>query len=75
MGYRNSSVSSVIHLPPYFIGINYFIVGGNVPGLWKFEGESEECDRMDSKPMCFKIKEGVRDNFKLIPDWQDKLRS
>jgi len=31
-------------------------------------------DPLDKNPICFKVKPGVRDKLKAIPDWQERLR-
>jgi hypothetical protein len=32
-------------------------------------------DPLDRSPICFKVKPGVRDKLKAIPDWQERLRA
>jgi hypothetical protein len=32
-------------------------------------------DPLDRSPICFKVKPGVRDKLKAIPDWQKRLRA
>ena len=31
-------------------------------------------DPLDKNPVCFKVKPGVRDKLKAVPDWQERLR-
>ena len=31
-------------------------------------------DPLDKNPICFKVKPGVRDKLKAVPDWQERLR-
>jgi hypothetical protein len=28
----------------------------------------------DASPVCFKVKKGVKDKLKAVPDWQERLR-
>jgi hypothetical protein len=28
----------------------------------------------DKSPVCFKVREGVKDKLKAVPDWQERLR-
>jgi hypothetical protein len=32
-------------------------------------------DPLDRKPICFKVKPGVRDKLKSVSDWQGRLRA
>lgn len=29
---------------------------------------------MDKNPVCFKVRPGIRDKLKAVPDWQERLR-
>jgi hypothetical protein len=31
-------------------------------------------DPLDKSPICFKVKPGVREKLKAVPDWQKRLR-
>jgi len=31
-------------------------------------------DPLDKHPVCFKVKAGVREKLKAVPDWQKRLR-
>jgi hypothetical protein len=28
----------------------------------------------DKSPLCFKVREGVKEKLKTVPDWQERLR-
>jgi hypothetical protein len=38
----------------------------------KFGFTSEE--PLDKNPVCFKVKPGVKDKLKAVPQWQERLR-
>lgn len=40
----------------------------------KFGFVSENNESLDSSPLCIKLKKGIRDQVRSIPDWQGKLR-
>ncbi|MBD2606782.1 hypothetical protein H6G81_20160 [Scytonema hofmannii FACHB-248] len=29
----------------------------------------------DTSPVCFKVRKGVKDKLKAVPDWQERLRA
>jgi len=41
----------------------------------KFGFVSENDEPLESSPLCIKLKKGVKNRVRSIPDWQDKLRS
>ena len=42
---------------------------GNTHGATPLNGEP-----LDRVPVCFNVKEGVREKLKAVPDWKERLR-
>ncbi len=40
--------------------------------VYRFLPEGDE--GLDPKPLCFKVKKGVKERLKLVPEWQNELR-
>lgn len=39
-----------------------------------FDSQSNLGGNMDDRPLCLRVRKGLRDDLKQIPDWQNKLR-
>lgn len=41
----------------------------------KFEKQSNIKAEMDVRPLCLRVRLGLREDLNAVPDWQNKLRN
>jgi hypothetical protein len=39
-----------------------------------FDSQSNLCGNMDERPLCLRVRKGLKEELSKIPDWQNKLR-